>query len=117
MSDIETPIEMLFGKAEDYGKTTLKLLKLNAVDKSSDVISSLTSILVVAVVFILFVLTVSIGGALWIGEQLGKSYYGFFTIAGFYILVAILLYSFRRQWIKIPFSNYIISKMLKTKSI
>ena len=117
MNDIETPIEMLFGKAEDYGKTTLKLLKLNAVDKSSDLISSLTSMLIVAVVFFLSILTVSVGSALWIGEQLGKSYYGFFIISGFYILVTLLLYSFRKQWIKIPFNNYMISKMLKTKSI
>ena len=117
MSEIETPIEMLFGKAEDYGKTTLELLKLNAVDKSSDVISSLTSGLVLTIVIVLFIITASIGGALWIGELLGKSYYGFFIIAGFYLLVALLIHSFRNQLIKLPVSNYLISKMLKTKSV
>jgi hypothetical protein len=111
-----SPIETLFAKAEDYGKTTIELFKLNAIDKSADVVSSLVSRLAILMVVALFILIISIGMALWIGELLGKSYYGFFVIGGFYALIAILLYTFRHQWLKYPVNNSIIAQMLKQKA-
>jgi hypothetical protein len=113
MNDNATPIKTLLEKAEDYGKTTMELLKLTAIDKSAAIVSSLAAQLVVVIVVALFILTITIGIALWIGEALGKSYYGFFVIAGGYALIATLLYIFRRQWIKTPVSNAIISQMLQ----
>lgn len=110
-----TSIEMLFEKAENYGKTTIELAKLNAIDKSAEVVSSLATQLALAIMVALFVLMVNIGLALWLGEVLGKSYYGFFVVAGFHSFVAMILYVFRNQWIKEPISNTIISKMLKQR--
>ena len=110
-----TPIEMLFEKVENYGKTTIELAKLNVIDKSAEVVSSLVTQLALAIVVVMFVLTLNIGTALWVGELLGKSYYGFFVVAGFHSFIAILLYVFRDQWIKEPISDTIISKMLKQR--
>ena len=105
MNNNVAPIEALFEKAEDYGKTTIELFRLNAIDKSSRVISSLATKLVISVAATLFVLIITIAIALWLGELLGKSYYGFFVIGGCYAFIVLLLYSFRVQWIKIPVSN------------
>jgi phosphoglycerol transferase MdoB-like AlkP superfamily enzyme len=116
MNNNTAPIEMLFEKAEVYTKTTMELLKLQAIDKSADVVSSLAVRLAIFMVVVLFTLIINIGIALWIGELLGKSYYGFFIVAGFCVLIAILLYSFRNQWIKEPLSNSIITKLLKQKT-
>ena len=113
MTDNTTPIATLFERAEDYGKTTLKLLKLNAVDKSADVISSLLSTLVVIMTVVFSVLIISIGVALWIGEILGDAFYGFYIIGGLYAILAVLLYTFRDKWIKYPVSNSIIKQMMK----
>lgn len=117
MNDSATPIETLFERAEDYTKTTIELFKLNAIDKSADVVSSLVSRLAVFMVVALLTIVVNIGFALWIGKLLGESYYGFFVIGGFYALVAILLHTFRHQWIKYPISNSIITQMLKEKAL
>jgi hypothetical protein len=38
-----------------------------------------------------FAFTINIAVALWIGDLLGAAYYGFFIVAGFYALVAIIL--------------------------
>lgn len=117
MNDTATPIETLFEKAEDYSKTTIKLFKLNAIDKSAEVVSSLALRATIFMVFALFTLIINIGIALWIGELLGKSYYGFFVIAGFYAIIGMLLFAFGHQWIKMPLSNSIITQMLKQKII
>lgn len=115
MTDNATPIAMLLEKAENYSKTTIELFKLHAIDKSADVVSSLVSRLAICLVVALFILILNVGVALWIGELLGKSYYGFFLLAGFYALIGTLLYIFRHQWIKYPVSNSIIKQILKQK--
>ena len=117
MTDNTTPIATLFERAEDYSKTTLKLLKLNAIDKSADVASSLVSRLAVIITVVFSVLIISIGAALWFGKLLGEAFYGFYIIGGFYAIVAILLQVFRDQWIKYPVSNSIIKQLLKQKTL
>ena len=113
MNDHETPVGLLFQKAEDYGKTSIELMKLKTIDKTSEVISSLVSQLIVAIIALMFMLFISIGIALWIGDMLGKSYLGFMIVAGAYGLIALLIYFFRERWIKTPLSNSIIHQMIK----
>lgn len=74
-------IELLFEKAEDYARTTAELTKLTVVDESADVLSSLLSQMAVGVVVALFSLLINIGISLWLGELLGKTYYGFFIVS------------------------------------
>ncbi|RKS93992.1 hypothetical protein BC952_1853 [Flavobacterium limicola] len=113
MENNATTIEMLFKRAEDYTRTTVELTKLHAVDKAADVMSSLISRLAVSIVFAMFALLANIGLSLWIGELVGKLYYGFFIVSSFYLLIAIILYIFKNEWIKTPISNFMIVKMLK----
>ena len=117
MEDNATPIATLLQRAEDYGNTTLELLKLNAVDKSADVVSSLVSRLAVVITVALSFLIINIGIALWLGKILGDSYFGFFIIGGSYGLLALLFHIFRHQWIKYPVSNSIIKQLLKQKIV
>lgn len=113
MENNATTIEMLFERAENYTKTTVELARLNVVDKTADVVSSLISRIAVSIVFAMFAFLVNIGLSLWIGELVGKIYYGFFIVSSFYLLIAIILYIFKDQWIKMPISNFMIVKMLK----
>jgi hypothetical protein len=109
-------IEELIEKVEQYGKTTIELLKLKTLDKSSDVISNLISWLIVVIFAVLFFLILNIGLALWIGEIMGKSYYGFFVISGFYALLALIFGIFRKQLIKNPVNNSIIEQVLEEEA-
>lgn len=106
-------IESLIEKGEQYGKTTLELLKLKTLDKSADVVSNLVSWLIVFIFAVLFFLILNIGVALWVGELLGKSYYGFFVVSGFYALLALFFGIFRKQLIKNPVNNSIIEQVLE----
>lgn len=116
MENNAAAIESLFERAEDYGRTTAELVKLNAIDKASDIFSSLAVQFVLAIVVAMFSLMVNIGIAMWLGDYLGKSYYGFFITGGFYILAGVLLYAFRNSWIRTPVRNSIITQMIKERS-
>lgn len=117
MTDDTTPIATLFERAEDYAKTSIDLLKLNAVDKSAEIVSSLFSLLVVSMTVVLSIVIISLGFAFWIGNLLGNTSYGFFIIGGFYLFMAILFRVFREQWLKYPISNSIIKQMMKQKAL
>lgn len=105
-------IGKLFEKAEHYTCTSVELYKLKAIDKSADVISVLIARLAIIAFIGLFFLILNIGVALWIGEILGKSYYGFFIVSAAYALIGILLYVFSNAWIKVPLRNSIITQAL-----
>ena len=104
-------IEPLFKRAEEFGRTSFELAKLKALDKTADVGSTLLSRLLLAAVLSLFVFTVNIGIALWLGDLLGKNYYGFLVVASFYGLTGIVLF-FIHPRIKAKASNAIIRNML-----
>jgi hypothetical protein len=108
MNSQERTIESLFEKAEDYSKTSLELLKLNAIDKTADVVSSLITRMTLFAVTTLFIFVITIGVALWIGDLLGKTYLGFFVMGGVHVTIALLIYTFRREWIEKPIRQFII---------
>jgi hypothetical protein len=105
--------EELIKKSEQYGKTTLELVKLKTLDKSSDVISNVVSWLIVVVFAVLFFLILNVGIALWLGKIMGQSYYGFFVVSGFYAILTLIFWIFRKQLIKYPLNNSIIKQVLE----
>lgn len=112
MEDKMIFIEPLFERAEAYGKTSLELIKLKALDKTTEVVSTGVSRGIVVIVVSMFLVLSSIGGALWLGDLLGKSYYGFFCVAGFYGILGVVLYAFMHKWIKKCVSNSLILQLL-----
>jgi hypothetical protein len=112
MNNNVTQVEMLFDKAEEYSKTTIELLKLKAIRKSADVISSLISKAVITISVALFIFILNIGVALWLGKLTGENYYGFFIVAVAYLLLALFFSTFKKNWIKTSIKNKFIFKMM-----
>ncbi len=105
-------VEVLFERTGHYAKQSVELYKLKVIDKSADIISMLAVRFVVISIAILFFLILNIGVALWIGEELGRDYYGFFSVSGFYAILGILFFIFRDKWIKEPIRDSIIVQSL-----
>lgn len=103
----------LFEKIEEYTKTTFDLYKLRFLDTATIVTTSLVVRLSVIIMIGLFVLVCSVGIALFLGEQLGKPYYGFFVVAGFYLIIGIVMHFFLGKWIKTPIGDSIIKQTLQ----
>lgn len=113
MENSSTTVEKLIEKIEIYVKTSFDLFGYNLVYKSADILSVIAVKLAIAIVVVLSFLIASIGLSLWIGEQLERVYYGFFIIAGAYLLFALMVSIFKNIWIKRPISNFIIKQTLK----
>ncbi|MCX6306400.1 MAG: hypothetical protein NT040_15665 [Bacteroidetes bacterium] len=113
METTASHIETLFEKIELYGLTTYELSKLKALETASIVLTSLVSRLSVILVLAMFALVLNIGIALYLGEVLGKSCYGFFIVAGFYLVAGIVMHLFLHKWIRKPLSDIIITQALQ----
>jgi hypothetical protein len=116
MSTIEEQqhdIDILLSDAGDYLETRTTLWKLKAIESLSDVSGELVSGLALIGIISLVVLIFSTGLALLIGYWTGRSFYGFFIVGGVYAVVGLVIFAFRNQWLKEPFSNLLIRKILK----
>jgi hypothetical protein len=106
-------LESLIESATEYGKTSIELIKLKSLDKATDIVSSLVPLSVVIVLLITFLLFFNIGIALWLGDILGKPFYGFFAVAGFYILTGLIIHFLLNKWIKRQVGDLFVRRMLK----
>lgn len=113
MDDSKKLLETLVDRVTDYGKTSYELVKLQAVDKSSDVVSSVIPYTVVLILIASFMLFFNLGLAFWLGEILGKLFYGFFIVAAFYVLSGLVVHLFMHRQLKEILRNYIIKQLLK----
>ncbi|WP_445958089.1 hypothetical protein [Yeosuana sp.] len=114
--DMAKSVDVLYEKAKKYTETSAELLALKTVDKTADVLSSLTSIVLIAMIVAMFTLFINVGLSLFIGNLLNEYYLGFFIISAFYLVLALVLYVYKDKFIKIPVANLIIVKLLKSKN-
>lgn len=105
-------LEPLYDKAENYVKTSLHLYKLKTIHKSVNILSTIVSRGVAFILFSIFIITANIGVSLWLGDLLGKSYYGFFCVAGFYAIAGMIAYFILHKDIKKRIGNSVVSNLL-----
>jgi hypothetical protein len=113
MNMMATNKKLLISKTENFTKTSIDLLKLSMVEKTADVVSSVTSKLVILLIVAMFIFLLNIGLSLWISEILQSPYLGFLIVSGFYLIISVVVYYYRLQWLKNPISDKIVTKLLK----
>ena len=105
-------LEPLIENARAYRKTSIELYKLKAIEKTSEISSTFVSRALAFLVLGLFILMISLGIAFWLGDLLGKVYYGFLCVGGFYGIAGFTFYFFLHNWMKERVNNSIITQML-----
>lgn len=106
-------IESLLEDVAGYGKTSFELAKLQALDKASDIVSTIIPHAFVFLLLAVFMLFLNLGLAFWLGVILGNTFFGFFAVAGFYFIVGLMLHFFMHKWIKKVICNFIIRSVYK----
>lgn len=113
MEEQQTDIDILLSDAGDFVETRIRLWRYKGIETLADVSGELVSGLAMIVITSFVIITFSIGFALLIGHWLGEYFYGFFIMGGLYGIIALLLFMRREKWLKDPFSNMLIRKILK----
>lgn len=107
-----TSVEDLFYKTRDYVNTRIDLLKLKSIKRASAIYSSTLTFLFLGGILFLVILFLSVGFALYLGHLLGETYYGFFIVAGIYIIAGLVFYALRKSLLNLPFRNWLIKNLI-----
>src|SRR5699024_329093 len=95
-----------------YINAKFALLELKLLKNSVRVFSKLIKFFLLAFVGMFFLFTLSIGVAVLIGEQMENMSYGFLIVAGFYLLIFLIVLFFARRLI----GNRLVKKISKIMS-
>jgi hypothetical protein len=109
--EVKDKLEKMFTDVKDYAETRFDIVVLDAQDKATNVISSMASAAILGMLSLFILMFLSIGAAWALGEYLNSPSIGFFSVGGFYLLTALLLYINREKWIKLPIINGILKKI------
>lgn len=113
MEENAKKFELLLESATEYGKASFEVIKLKALDKTSDIVSSLVPYSIAFFLIASFMFFFNFGLAFWLGDILGNIFYGFFVVAAFYFITGLIFHFFMHKWIKRIICNFIIKLMLK----
>ena len=80
-----------------YVEARVKLIKIEVREEVSKAITRGLIFAVIALLAFLFIVFLSIGGALFLNQYFADSYGGFFIVAAFYLLLFIMAIAFRKQ--------------------
>ncbi len=112
MEDQITHIQVLLSKSETFARTGVELIKLKAISKSADLLSTIAVKVVIGTVLLLGFLFMSAGLALWIGSATGEYWLGFLSVGGLYLLCGFVLFVFRHRWIRVVVRDRFIASAL-----
>lgn len=105
-------IEELTDSVKEYVNTNCQLIRLQAAEKFSVIVSGILSRLIVGLVVFLFLFFISLWAGYYISACFGNNYSGFPIVAGFYLLTCFILVIGRRKLLVKPIRNSIIRKVL-----
>jgi len=106
----------IINHSQDYLETLYKLSIVRATKKASNIASGLVNSLLLFFISLCILLFLSIAAAWWIGQELNNPALGFLSVAGFYVLLAIILIALRKSVISPFIKNSLISKIYEEKN-
>ncbi len=111
MEEQKSIFNNLFKNLVDYLDAKWEFTKLDAVDKTAEVLASLIGILILSTFFLLFLVFASVAAALSIGHALDNSALGFLIVSSVYLTVFLVLLIFKRKPLKKTLIQSMYSKL------
>jgi len=114
MSD-NVEFKELTERLKTYVATNLEIIKLEVFERTSVLGASFISSLLLGLSGLLFVLFLSLGVGFYLSTLFGDTYTGFAILAGFYLLIVVILLIGRKKAIERPQRDRIIRMLLNKR--
>jgi hypothetical protein len=109
--DLKSKVSHLKEHVGDYVNTYAQIAKARAVRGASNVTAGITIGITAFFFAFFFLFFVGFGLGWWLGDVFDNRAAGFFAVAGFFLLLCVLLFALRRKVIVPMIRNMIISKV------
>jgi len=105
-------IEELTDTVKTYIITNFELLKYEALERSSFIWANLASTIILSVVGLLFVIFLSVGVGCFLSTVLDCAYLGYAIVAGFYLVILLIIGLGRKKFLEKPIRDSIIRQIM-----
>ena len=113
MSEIGDKIEELAANLKEYVNIQYKAAVLKAAGVASSVGAKILAAFIIAFIFFLFIIFISITAGFYLSTLMGSKEKGFLLVAAFYFVIGMLLVIFREKLIVGPIRNSVIKQIFK----
>ena len=111
MNEQKNIFDNLFNNLVEYLDAKWEFTKLDAVDKTAEVLAGLIGMLILSTFFLLFLVLASVAGALAMGRALQNTSLGFLIVSGVYLLIFLILLIFQRKPLRKILTESMYSKL------
>lgn len=111
MLDTFEKIEELSVHVKKYVDNRIEYTKLNIAEKVSEIAGNLLSGALLTILLFLFILFSGISLAFYLGELVGKIYWGFLIVASIYLAIGFIVWLFKKPLLQIPIMNSILNQI------
>jgi uncharacterized membrane protein YqjE len=108
-------VEHLASNIKEYADSRMEEVKLHVAEKSAAVMANVIAGIVVAMVFIFFVIFGSMALAVGLGVWIGKMWVGFLIVAFLYLVIGALVWKARVKFIQFPMMNSFIAQLFNNE--
>lgn len=105
-------IQELTENLKAYLSTNYELIRLQTTERASVIGSGMISSLLIGFAGMLFLLCITLVAGFYFSALLGDSYSGFAIVAGFYLVVVLILVIGREKLVEKPMRDKVIRKIL-----
>jgi hypothetical protein len=113
MKEDHNLIDGLVKRITEFGQANIELIKLRIIDKTISIISALFPDLIVGTLLAIFLFFLNLGLAFWLGNLLGKIYFGFLALSLVYLMLGFAAHFFMRRWFKKVAAQYLIKQFFR----
>lgn len=106
-------LEPIVKKIIEHTDTRIEYTKVVLTEKVANIAAKMAGVLLLLVLFLLFYFFFLIGVAYFIGNRLGSLTLGFLTVAGFHLLLFIIVALFKNAIIEHPIKNSLVKQLFK----
>jgi hypothetical protein len=111
MEDISAKLEELVKNLKEYADIQYQLAVLKAGNIISSVTAKIMAAFIIAFMFLLFVIIISVTAGFYLSTLMGSFTKGFLVVAGFYFAAGLIFFIFRNKLIVGPIRNTLIKHM------
>ncbi|WP_158640532.1 phage holin family protein [Anseongella ginsenosidimutans] len=105
----------LFEEVKEYISVRSKIFSLQVAESAASLVSNLISNGAALLFFIIFFVFASIGLAFLVAQWVGNTAGGFFIVAAFYLLIGVIIWMIKDNYIERPLTNIFIRNLFKGK--
>ena len=113
MQEENNDFEKIGNNVREYINTRYNILILKITQKTANIGSQVTAIVLIGMMVGIFLLFINIAIAFYISSLLNNNYMGFFIVSGFYFLLTFIFIIGRKKLIIVPLRNFIAKQILR----